>query len=76
MLLLEPFPTVQWGAYKGYGLGRINFPISFSTECTAAIVQPVGWNGHSVDVRTVSYIEGDFKANDANKVGTWIAVGY
>lgn len=68
----------QWGLYDfpGSNGDKIYFPVAFTVMCAAAIVQPTGHNAHGVTNRTTTYIQGDFRYGDSQKVGTWIAVGY
>ena len=69
---------LQWGLYDfpGSNGDKIYFPVAFTVMCAAAIVQPTGNNAHGVTNRTTTYIQGDFRYGDSQKVGTWIAVGY
>ena len=69
---------LQWGLYDfpGSNGDKIYFPVAFTVMCAAAIVQPTGHNAHGVTNRTTTYIQGDFRYGDSQKVGTWIAVGY
>lgn len=68
----------QWGLYdfSGSNGDKVYFPVAFTVMCAAAIVQPAGRNSHEVTNRTTTYIQGDFRFGDSQKVGTWIAVGY
>ena len=69
---------LQWGLYdfSGSNGDKVYFPVAFTVMCAAAIVQPAGRNSHEVTNRTTTYIQGDFRFGDSQKVGTWIAVGY
>ena len=68
---------IQWGYYKGImNPPRVYFPISFNVKCAAAVVQPVSNHTHSIWKYDKTYIEGDFRAGENYKEGSWIALGF